>query len=238
MKTIAFVPLRCGSKSIPMKNIKEFCGRPLVFWALRALSAVSGIDAVYAATDCDEIRSVVEGFALDKVKVYMRDAANAQDHSSTESVVLEFLGRHDFDDDDVFILAQATNPLIRTVDLEGALAGYRESGCDSLLSCARLKVFLWNEDGSPVNYDYRFRPRRQEIEGELMENGAFYINTVGGFVKNGNRLCGRIKIYEMPEYSALDIDDIDDWVIAEAAMKKYIFADHLVAKARTDFATR
>lgn len=53
---IAFVPVRCRSKSIPFKNIKEFCGKPLVYWNLEALQNSSSIDKIFVATDCEEIK--------------------------------------------------------------------------------------------------------------------------------------------------------------------------------------
>jgi N-acylneuraminate cytidylyltransferase len=225
MKTVAFVPARCGSKSIPLKNIKSFCGYPLIYWALKALSEVHDIDEIYVATDCDEIRETVEAFNYEKVGVYMRDPENARDESSTESVVLEFLNKKQLASDDVFILAQATCPLVRERDYREALEQYRQEAVDSLLTCARMKVFLWDKSGKPLNYDFRQRPRRQEIQGELVENGAFYITSIAALRESGNRLSGNISVYEMPEYSAVDIDDDDDWTIAEILMKKYILSN-------------
>ena len=88
---IAFVPVRCGSKSIPFKNIKSFCGKPLVYWNLLALQNSSKVDFIYVATDCEEIESVVTDFLFSKVKIYRRTAKNSADSSSTESVILEFI---------------------------------------------------------------------------------------------------------------------------------------------------
>jgi N-acylneuraminate cytidylyltransferase len=55
----------------------------------------------------------------------------------------------------------------------------------------------------------------------MMENGAFYINTVKNILKSGNRLSGKIGIYEMPEYTSVEIDEEDDWIIAEKIFRKY-----------------
>jgi len=222
MKNIAFIPARCGSKSIPFKNIKSFCGKPLIYWALSAASGAEEVDEVYVATDCEEIAREVENLNLPKVKVYFRDEENARDKSSTESVMLEFIEKKRLADNNRFILVQATNPLVRSSYFRDALDLYGKSGCDSLLSCARLKVFLWNSDGTPINYNYMNRPRRQDIEGELMENGSFYISTVGRIKDTGSRISGEIAIYEMPEYTAIDIDDDDDWKNAEMLMRKYM----------------
>ncbi|MBU0728815.1 MAG: acylneuraminate cytidylyltransferase family protein [Proteobacteria bacterium] len=222
MRTIAFVPARCGSKSIPLKNIKSFCGKPLIYWVLKALDGVDRVDETHVATDCEEIKAMVKGFGFSKTKIYMREPENAQDHSSTESVILEFLENQHTEDDCTFLLVQATCPLTQSSDFINALEIYRNRKADSLLSCARVKIFLWSREGKPLNYDYNNRPRRQEIQGELMENGAFYITSVGNVRKNRNRLSGNISIYEMPEYTAIDIDDEDDWLVAEMLMNKYI----------------
>ncbi|MCP3932897.1 MAG: acylneuraminate cytidylyltransferase family protein [Bacteroidetes bacterium] len=224
-KTIAFVPARCGSKSIPFKNIKLFCGRPLIFWVLSAMDEVADIDEVYVATDCDEIKSVVESFGLQKVKIYIRDPENSQDESSTESVMLEFVAKMDFKNENNFILVQATCPLVTEIDFRKAIQQFVQEKADSLLTCARMKIFLWGNNGMPLNYDFKNRPRRQEIKGELMENGAFYITSVGALTKYMNRLSGKISIYEMPEYTSIDIDDDYDWTVAEMLMKKYILGE-------------
>ena len=73
-----------------------------------------------------------------------------------------------------------------------------------------------------MNYDYRHRPRRQEFEGLLMENGAFYINTVANILESCNRLSGKIGIYVMPEYTSFEIDEPDDWQIMENLMRKHV----------------
>ncbi len=52
---IALIPARCGSKSIPFKNIKNFCGKPLIYWSLLAAQKSNQIDEIYVATDCEEI---------------------------------------------------------------------------------------------------------------------------------------------------------------------------------------
>ena len=218
---IAYIPVRGGSKSIPLKNIKPFCGRPLIYWTLEALQQVDAVGRVIVATDSDEIARTAVGFGLSKVEVYRRDAENATDTASTESVVLEYLNKTNLDEDDLFILVQATSPLTRKEDFSDALDQFQRTGCDSLLSCVRTKRFFWNADGTPLNYDYRTRPRRQDFDGLFMENGAFYINQVGNILKYKNRLSGTIGIYEMPEFTAVEIDEPDDWIVAEAVMRRH-----------------
>lgn len=93
---------------------------------------------------------------------------------------------------------------------------------DSIITCVRNYRFFWNEDGSSINYDYLNRPRRQNFKGMLMENGAFYINSVGNILKNNNRLGVKVGIYEMPGYTATEIDEPDDWIILENLMYKHV----------------
>lgn len=220
-KVIAFIPVRGGSKSIPLKNIKPLCGRPLVCWNIEALEACPQVDEVVVATDSDEIWKTVESRDYKKTKLYRRSDENACDTASTESVMLEYIKYANLPESDIFMLVQATSPLTESIHFSGALQKYATGEYDSMLTCVRNYRFFWNEDGSSMNYDYMNRPRRQNFSGMLMENGAFYINTVGKILSNGNRLGGKIGIYEMPEYTATEIDEPDDWMILEKLMRKY-----------------
>ena len=218
---IAFIPVRCGSKSIPLKNIKIFCGKPLVYWSLKSLQDSKSIDVVYVATDCVEIESIVNSFSLSKVITYKRDGKNATDKSSTESVMLEFLNKNYFKSSDLFLLVQATSPLTRASDFDKAIQVLNQENKDSLLTCVRTKRFFWGDDNVPINYDFNNRPRRQDFQGLLMENGAFYINTVGSVIRGKNRLSGKISIYEMEEFTSIEIDEEDDWAKNEELMKRF-----------------
>ena len=221
---IAFIPVRCGSKSITFKNIKEFCGKPLVYWNLEALEKSNNIDEIFVATDCEEIKNVVNSFNFSKVKIYDRDKENASDTSSTESVMLEFINKQNFKDSDLFFLVQATSPLTQTKDFDKALETLKNENADSLLTCIRTKRFFWDKNAKAINYDFINRPRRQDFDGLFMENGAFYINSIENIKKDKNRLSGKIAIYEMEEFTAVEIDEEDDWLIAEKMMYKYILS--------------
>lgn len=228
--TLAFIPVRGGSKSIPLKNIKLFCGKPLVYWNVAALQNAPLIDKIIVATDSPIIKETVASFGFDKVIVYDRKAENACDTASTESVMLEYIEAAKLSDADVFMLVQATSPLTETNHFEEGIQLYNKGNFNSIISCVRNKRFFWNDDGTSKNYDYRARPRRQEFDGMFMENGAFYINTVANIKKDKNRLSGKIGIYEMPEYTATEIDEPDDWVILENLMQR-----HVLSKQKKDY---
>lgn len=219
---LAFIPVRGGSKSIPLKNIKQFCGKPLVYWNVLALQKCAAVDKVVVATDSRLIKETVASFEFSKVELYDRKAENAVDNASTESVMLEYINATNLSDDAIFMLAQATSPLTQTEHFEGGLSLYNTGMYDSVLSCVRNKRFFWNENGTSKNYDYKNRPRRQDFPGVFMENGAFYINSVGNIRRNKNRLSGKIGIYEMPEYTATEIDEPDDWVVLENLMRVHM----------------
>lgn len=222
---IAFIPVRGGSKSIPLKNIKPLCGKPLVCWNIEALLRCEKVDRIVVSTDSTEIENVIRKFQNNKITLYKRAKETATDTASTESAMLDCIENSNlFQSEDTFILVQATSPLTQTHHFEEALELYEKEVYDSLLTCVRNKRFFWTKTGEPLNYDYRQRPRRQDFDGMLMENGAFYINKVKNIIEYKNRLSGKIGIYEMPEYTATEIDEPDDWAYLEYLMQKQILS--------------
>ncbi|WP_348982171.1 HAD-IIIA family hydrolase [Desulfosporosinus sp. OT] len=218
-KTVAFIPMRGGSKSIPLKNIKKINGRPLVYWVLDAIVNCDEIDKVVISTDSDEIRKVVCEYGSNKVEIVGRSKAVSTDTASTESVMLEFAREYDFED---IILVQATSPLLKASHLKKGICRYNEVSIDSVLSVVRQKRFIWEDSdfrSCPMNYDPMNRPRRQEFKGFLVENGAFYITSRRQLLESECRISGRIGTVEMPEESYFEIDDPSDWIIVENLLK-------------------
>ena len=215
IKNVAFIPVRGGSKSIPLKNIKNFCGKPLVYWTAKAADDCAEISEVYIATDSEKIAETVKSFSLEKVKVVGRSEETAKDTASTESAMLEFSEKFEFDN---IILIQATSPLLETADLDGGLKKYFAGKYDSLLSVVRQKRFIWDEiDGVAVaqNYNPQERPRRQEWDGFFVENGAFYVTSRENLLQSKCRISGHVGLYEMPEKTYFEIDEPGDWLIME-----------------------
>ena len=218
MSIIAFIPVRGGSKSIPGKNIKNFCGKPLIYWNLIALEKAELVDQIIVATDSEKIYQVVEEFGFKKVKLYRRSDENAQDHSTSESIMLEYIHYAKLSPSDTFMLVQATSPFTRTDDFNNGLELMKKY--DTVFSCAKIKRFIWDKNGRPLNYDQNNRPRRQDFEGTFMENGAFCISSVSDIIKNNNRISGDIGICEMAQYTFVEIDEVEDWIIAEQLFLK------------------
>jgi YrbI family 3-deoxy-D-manno-octulosonate 8-phosphate phosphatase len=219
--TIAFIPVRGGSKSIPGKNIRPLLGQPLVHWVTGAALRTAGIDRVVVSSDSEEIRRIAAELDHPRLEVVDRAAALASDTASTESVLIDYAERNRFDR---VILIQATSPLTRPEDLEGGLQRLEELGADSLVSVTREHRFRWRDLGGgltrPDNYRPEARPRRQDWEGELQENGAFYITTRSALLESRCRLSGRIAYWEMPRETAVELDDPGDWLQVEALLRR------------------
>lgn len=207
MTTFALIPLRGGSKSIPLKNIKSIAGRPLCHWVLDAALNCRMIDEIWVSTDSQSIANVASSFSP-QVKIQDRPPMFATDEASTESVMLHFLDLHPCD---TLVTIQATTPQLTALDLDSAIATFHADGFDSMLSAVRSHHFFWSDDGIPLNYKPEQRPRRQDWPGTLMENGAFYVSKSAGVVEHRCRLFGKIGIHEMDASAAVELDEKDDW---------------------------
>ena len=220
--TLTVVPARGGSKAIPRKNIKPMAGRPLAVWAIEAGIQCDSVDQVVLATDDADIADTVRAHVPSpKLRIFWRSAESATDTASSESVVLEVLAEMPCRR---VVMAQATSPLLRTHDLAEGLRRMDAENADSVVSVVRQKRFIWrdNADGSaaPLNYDPADRPRRQDFDGVLVENGAFYAADSAGFRRTGTRLFGRIVAQEMPEDTYLELDEPGDWPLVETLLRR------------------
>ena len=210
---IALIPAREGSKRIPLKNIKNFCGRPLLYWICRAVQNSKLIDKGYVSTESKIFRKIIESFNFNKIEVIDRDLATCTDDASSQSVIEDFIKRINYNFN-ILCLLQAPCPFFQ--DIDNALNNFILSKKDSQLSVIRLKRFFWYDYGYPKNYKIYERPRTQELEGELIEIGNCYITTKKNLIKNKNFLGGNIGLYELPEYHFFELDTELDWTIMES----------------------
>lgn len=235
MKKTAIIPLRKDSKGIPGKNKKKMLGRPLFSWVLTE-AVFSELDAVYVFTDDAEIIDYIhkEYHWTPKVKALLRSDENAGDTASTESAILEFteLIEYDFD---ILCLLQATSPMTTASDINAVLAKIENQKYDSALTVVNTHRFTWNADGTPQNYDVFNRPRRQDFQGLLIENGAVYATSKTAFLNSKNRASGTIGLISMLETTLVEIDSMTDWKIVEELLasrlkraKKHQRIDYLV----------
>lgn len=212
MKTVAFIPARGGSKSIKEKNIMQLGGKPLVYWTVLACVNSKSIEKVFVSTDSDKIKKTVESFGFEGVEVISRSPETASDTATSESALVEFCENYKFEK---VIFLQATSPLTKSGDLDGALEKLNKDGADSLISAVKNYQFLWGVDGKPLNYDPQNRPRRQDWDGYYIENGAFYISYRENILKSQCRVSGKISFWEMSSKTIFEIDEPADWKVIE-----------------------
>ena len=203
----SFIPLRGGSKSIPLKNIKPLAGKPLAQWVIDAANNSELIDKVIISTDSQVIMET-----LKKCDIFLRSKETATDTATSESALLEFCNKQD--PEDIIVFIQATSPLLTTEEIDEGIKKVL-SGYDSAVSVVKQKRFIWNEDGTPT-YDLNNRPRRQDWDGYLVENGAFYISRVRDILKSQCRVSGKIALVECLEESYYEIDEESDFKVIEA----------------------
>lgn len=220
-RVVAVIPARGGSVSIPLKNIKELAGRPLIDWCVRA-ALDSGVFAeVYVSTDHDGIAEVAERSGA---KVHRRAAETATSTASTESAMVDFVKA--VPDYDILCLIQATSPLTLPSHFTEALDLFERQSADSLVTAVRAHRFMWQVDpatgeAKAKNYNPEKRPRRQDWDGELIENGAFYFTTKALFDKTHCRLGGKMALYEMAEHNLTELDSMIDWDIMKGLCQEY-----------------
>ena len=215
MKNIGFIPLRKDSKGIPHKNKKKMLGRPLFCWVLSE-AIFSDLDEIYIFTNDSDIIDFIanEYHWTSKVKAILRNEINADDVSSTESAMEEFCNTINYDFDTLFLL-QATSPLTTSQNINEALNKLAKNDFDSVLSVVKTHRFTWNFNGTAQNYDIFNRPRRQDFEGLLIENGAMYGTKKEAYISSKNRVSGKIGLIEMPVETFHEIDNQTDWLLVE-----------------------
>mmetsp|Transcript_39842 Transcript_39842/g.70045 ORF Transcript_39842/g.70045 Transcript_39842/m.70045 type:complete len:245 (-) Transcript_39842:55-789(-) len=221
-RVVAVIPARGGSVSIPLKNIKEMAGRPLIDWCIKAAIHSGCFAEVWVSTDHDKIAEVATASGA---KVHRRSPETATNTASTELALIDFADAHP--EFDVLCLIQATSPLILPEHFKEALALYERVGAQSLVTAVRAHRFLWkvNPDGTATakNYIPEKRPRRQDWDGELVENGAFYFTDKALWESIKCRLGGKIALYEMPEHTFVELDSPVDWEIVKGLCMKHGF---------------
>lgn len=212
MNTVAFIPARGGSKSIKDKNIMPVGGKPLIYWTVSACVNSKSVEKVFVSTDSEKIKQTVEDFGFEKVEVISRSPETALDTATSESALIEFCQNYEFDK---VIFLQATSPLTKAEDIDGAIEKLKKEGSDSLISAIKNYQFLWNVNGEPINYDPQNRPRRQDWDGYFIENGAFYISSRNAILDSNCRISGKISFWEMNQKTFFEVDEPKDWEIIE-----------------------
>lgn len=226
-KTLAVIAARGGSKGIPHKNLLDLCGKPLIAWTVEQARAARGVDVVAVSSDSDKILAAAE--AAGAVGVRRPDDISG-DLASSESAWLHALDAIDakMGRFERIVALQATSPIREPADIDNALATFDHDHLDSLLSVCEVEdYFNWRIGKSgpePINYDYRNRRMRQQIEKRYLENGSFYVLIPSLLREQNNRLGGKIGFHVMDRHKMFQIDRPEDVKLCAAIMRSYGYA--------------
>jgi len=223
METLAIIPARGGSKGLPGKNIRPLDGVPLIGHTIRAVREADSVTRVLVSTDDEEIASVSRELGAEVP--FLRPVELSDDKASGVDVCLHALA---FAEDelgfqpDFVVLLQPTSPLRNSVDINAAVGLLRESGADSVVSVKPVTEYpQWmkkmdrEQRVSPLFDELEITSARQDLEKSYLLNGAIYLSTTASLKKHGSFYGGDTRGYVMPEERSIDIDTLDDFLMAE-----------------------
>ncbi|RHW75971.1 pseudaminic acid cytidylyltransferase [Colwellia sp. RSH04] len=220
---VCIIPARGGSKRIPRKNIKHFCGKPIIAYAIEAAIASGCFDQVIVSTDDQEIAEVARNFGASTP--FIRPDELSDDHCGTLAVInhaINWLAESGKPASYVCTL-YGTSPFIKADTLKNAL---------NILTSQAEKIYCFGVCEYPVPIQQAFsisetqkiemfEPesfglRTQDLTPAYFDAGQFYWGTAQGFLSEQCMFSDAAIPYILPKYEVHDIDNIDDWVLAEA----------------------
>ena len=240
MKSLAIITARGGSKRIPRKNIKEFCGKPIIAYSIEAALQSGVFDTVMVSTDDKEIAAIAEKYGAEVP--FMRSEATSNDTATTSDVLIEVLNTYEARGEkyDIAACIYPTAPFITAERLREAvemLKGMKTGNGtgEAIMDAEKDEAFTDADTVIPVvRYSYppqrayeirngylEFRApeymdtRSQDLTPWYHDAGQFYVFSVDSFLKTGRITAGRILPMEIPETEVQDIDTAEDWVLAE-----------------------
>jgi|TARA_B100000953_G_scaffold272712_1_gene244356 N-acylneuraminate cytidylyltransferase len=225
---VAIILARGGSKTIPKKNIKNFCGKPLIAWSIEQAKNTKNIKNVWVSSDDKKILSISKKFGA---KTILRPKSLSKNTSTSVSGWIHAINEIEKMDDkiDTVIALQPTSPIREVSDLENSIQKFTRNNFDSMFSASKIGDFyIWRKKGksySSINYDFHNRPRRQDFEEQYVENGSFYIFKPNTIRKFQNQLGGKIGISLMDFWKSFEIDDSEDLKFLKILMNNYLLKD-------------
>ncbi len=220
MRKIAIITARGGSKRIPRKNIREFCGKPILAYSIEAAIEAGLFDTVMVSTEDEEIAGIARRYGAE-VPFY-RSERTAGDFATTNDVLLEVLeeygkrGEHY----DLGCCIYPTAPFVTAEKLKNAMKQLEDSGADTLIpvvgfSYPPQRALVVKEGRLIFEYPQYMDSRSQDLEPHYHDVGQFYLFYTAAFQQNKKLMVGNILPYVVPETEVQDIDNQTDWEIAE-----------------------
>jgi pseudaminic acid cytidylyltransferase len=219
MKDIAIIPARGGSKRIPRKNIRDFLGKPIIAYAIEATIESRLFSKVIVSTDDEEIAAVSK--TLGASIPFLRSAKNADDHATLGDVLVEVLTSLGEEATDQLCCILPTAPLLRSERLKQARAALLESGARCVVPVTAFRYPIQRAlrlapDGAlSLREPEHYRTRSQDLERHFHDAGQFYYLKREAIL-DGKPLLGEGAIaIELSDAEVQDIDDLEDWRLAE-----------------------
>lgn len=217
-KVYSVILARGGSKGILNKNLFPVNSRPLIYWSIKKSLMSKKINKTWVSSDSKKILDYSKKIGANIIK---RPSKYATDNSSSDIAWLHAVKKLK-NDADIIVGIQPTSPIRDYQDFDNALIKFVKNKYDSLFSALRINdFFIWKQKNKKLvaNYNYKKRPRRQNIVNKFHENGSFYIFKTKLFLKYKTRLFKKIGIYEMEKIQSFQIDDMKDIKIVNKLMK-------------------
>lgn len=222
------IPARGGSKRIPRKNLRDFCGRPMIGWSIAAARESGCFDRVIVSTDDAEIADVARAAGAEVP--FLRPPALSDDFTPTVPVIRHAIEQLEAAWGDAAALAEicciyATAPFIRETDIRRGLELLRETGSEFALSVTDYpypiqRALRLGSDGrirmfAPEN----MLARSQDLEQAWHDAGQFYWGTRAAWFSDAPLLGPRSVAVVLPRARVQDIDTPEDWDTAEAMFR-------------------
>lgn len=221
MKFLAIIPARGGSKRIEHKNIKDFCGAPVIAYSIRAALRAGCFSRVLVSTDDAEIARVA--VELGAEVPFMRSDKTSDDFATTADVINEVLDCLEVKGEtyDAIACIYATAPFITPERLRDAVAMIERSEAQSVFTCVEYsypiqRSLAIGEDGRiSMRYPEYAGSRSQDLPKTYHDAGQFYVSTVRSFRDCGSLWGPDTRPIVLPELEVQDLDTITDWKLAE-----------------------
>lgn len=222
---LAIIPARGGSKRIPRKNIKFFCGKPMIAWSIEAARLSCCFDRIIVSTDNEEISEVAQAHGAEVP--FMRPPELSDDHTGTTPVIAHAVdwmnknaGQVDF-----ACCIYATAPFVQVEDLKRGLTLLHESGADYAFSVTSYAFPI--QRAIRINTDKRvemfnpehFNTRSQDLEEAFHDAGQFYWGKARAWLEKKTVFSSNAAPVALPRYRVQDIDTLEDWERAEWLFK-------------------
>jgi CMP-N-acetylneuraminic acid synthetase/UDP-N-acetylglucosamine:LPS N-acetylglucosamine transferase len=220
-KILVVIPARGGSKGILRKNIRLLNNKPLISYSIDIAKSSEYVDDVVVTTDDAEIALLSEKFGASVIR---RSEELAGDEVPLDPVVYDAMIHKEklaFDEYDIVITLQPTSPLLKTSTLDRAIEKFEDFAVDSVLSVVDDRHLSWGYDETNERYfpNYIERKNKQFLPKDFRETGAL-LATRRNFVHEDSRLGTNLELIEVSREESVDIDNFEDWWIAEGYLQK------------------